>query len=350
MATMKRCVSLCVTILALTLSAFGQGTIDKYGVYHPTDEEIADNKRIAELLRHPSLISLRLVSIPHDAPREKPSDTPGPYKVKQLIDFQLLITQTSLEKIVIENYLNPYYEYRSELIRDGDVVPYTQRAKEMAETYERRPPDGSMYPVTIERARERFWTRVNLEDWYEPLGPGHYQLTVRKRFAWDGDWVQSNPVVFDVQPRNPAAIPATVKIEMLPQDFQDQPRRESYSLRNDVGVTVFAANDSNRRVTVEVIDSYYANRLELFRDEVLVPYREEIQKLIRSKEEQRQSVEVVSTLFLEPHNRTSLQGLSLTTWYGPLAPGHYKLINRRRFEIDGPWTADSAELSFEVIR
>jgi len=97
-----------VTILAFTLSAFGQGTIDKYGVYHPTDEEIANNRRIAELLRHPTFITLRLISIPHDVPREKSTDTPGPYKVKQLIDFQLLITQNSLEKIVLSNHMVPY--------------------------------------------------------------------------------------------------------------------------------------------------------------------------------------------------------------------------------------------------
>src|SRR5947207_946559 len=120
-------------------------------------------------------------------------------------------------------------------------------------------------------------------------------------------------------------------------------------MRNDVGVNDFAANDSNRRIKVEIIDSYYANLLQLFRDGVLVPYREEIQKLISSKEERSALVEVVSTLFLEPHDRTFLQGLSLTTWYGPLAPGHYKLINRRRFEIEGPWTADSAPLLFEVL-
>ncbi len=193
------------------------------------------------------------------------------------------------------------------------------------------------------------WTRVSLEDWYEPLGPGHYQLTVRKRFAWDGDWVQSNPVIFDVQPRNPAPIPATVKIEMLPQDFQDQPRRELYRLRNDVYVTVFVVNDSGQRIKIEVVDTYFANRPQLFRNGVLVPYREDAAKLVRSEDEDPRTVGLSSNLFVEAHNRSGLEGLSLTTWYGPLEPGQYRLINRRRFEIEGPWTADSAPLVFEVL-
>jgi hypothetical protein len=57
-----------------------------------------------------------------------------------------------------------------------------------------------------------------------------------------------------------------------------------------------------------------------------------------------------SGFFIEPKTTSQLEGLRLKNWYGPLAPGSYRLINRRRFEIDGPWTADSAELVFEVVR
>ena len=44
-----------------------------------------------------------------------------------------------------------------------------------------------------------------------------------------------------------------------------------------------------------------------------------------------------------------LDGFSLKQWYGPLAPGIYHLLDRRRLEIGGPWTKDSAELIFEII-
>ena len=115
-------------------------------------------------------------------------------------------------------------------------------------------------------------------------------------------------------------------------------------------VTVFVVNDSNRRIKVDVIDSYYGNRLQLFKDGTLVPYREETAKLIHSKEKNPRLVEVASDLFLDPNTTSGLQGLNLKDWYGQLQPGSYRLIDRRRFEIDGPWTADSAELSFEVIR
>ena len=115
-------------------------------------------------------------------------------------------------------------------------------------------------------------------------------------------------------------------------------------------VTVFVVNDSNRRIKVDVIDSYYGNRLQLFKDGTLVPYREETAKLIHSKVKNPRLVELASDLFLDPNAISGLQGLNLKDWYGPLQPGSYRLIDRRRFEIDWPWTADSAELSFEVIR
>jgi hypothetical protein len=38
----------------------------------------------------------------------------------------------------------------------------------------------------------------------------------------------------------------------------------------------------------------------------------------------------------------------LKDWYGPLGPGSYRLIDCRRLEIDGPWTANSAELLFVI--
>lgn len=58
--------------------------------------------------------------------------------------------------------------------------------------------DGSFYPVSLVPNREYPWIRVRLSDWYGKLGIGHYQLTVRKRLVPNGDWVESNPVTFDV--------------------------------------------------------------------------------------------------------------------------------------------------------
>ena len=87
----------------------------------------------------------------------------------------------------------------------------------------------------------------------------------------------------------------------------------------------------------------------LIKEGVRLPYTPEMTKLLRSKDENPSAVEERSDRALLPRER-SASGLNLKEWYGNLLPGVYKLVNRQRFEIDGPWTADSAELWFEILR
>jgi hypothetical protein len=345
----KKCFSLCAAILGLALSVCAQGTINEHGVYHPSEEEVAANKRLNELLRKPSFITLRLVSIPQSFSREKPSDTPPPYTIGDWISFQLLISQSLSETVVVWNHLWPYYEFRPELYKDGDILPYSKKAQERVERADRQPRSGSGGPTQLDPGREFELAIVRIDDWYELLGPGHYQLTVRKRFTGDGDWVQSNPVTFDVQARKPATIPSSVTIKLVPSAFQEQPEQKLYRVGSEAEITVRVVNDSDQRIKVEVIDLYYGNHLKLFKDGVLVPYREDTAKLIRSKDESPRLVDVSYDLFLDPHTTSGLQNLNLKDWYGPLAPGLYRLVDRRRFEIGGPWTPNSPELLFQVV-
>jgi hypothetical protein len=195
-----------ILVLMIGGSSFAQGTIDKHGNYHPSEDELAKNKRIGQLLQHPTAISLRLVSQRRDGLKEEPSTTPSPYTVGQRIHFELFLTQNSSEDIVLPSSAWPYREYRPELLRDGDLVPYTKDAQQQVEKSDKEPASGSMGMSTLKPAREYLSNYVHLEDWYDsPLKPGHYQLIVRKRFVLNGDWVESNPVTFDVIPRKPAS-------------------------------------------------------------------------------------------------------------------------------------------------
>ena len=115
-------------------------------------------------------------------------------------------------------------------------------------------------------------------------------------------------------------------------------------------MTVFVVNNSDRRVRMNVVDLYYGDRLQLFKDNVLVPYRDETTKLIRAKDETTQGIDTATAdFFLEPNTTSGLRELRLSDWYGPLTPGVYRLINRCRFEVDGPWTRDSVPLIFEIV-
>jgi hypothetical protein len=231
-----RSLLLLTMIFAATISVVAQGTVDQHGVYHPTEEEIARNKRMYELLQHPTFITLRLATTGREVPREVSTDTPTPYKLKDYIGLQLFITQNSSETITLGNLMWPYYEYRPELMRDGETVPYSPAATANVQRAESGPRDGSVISIKLLPAQENRWAFIKLEDWYGPLGAGRYQLIVRKQFAWNGDWVASNPVYFEVQPRPPASpIPKGVTIELARDDNPNAKLDNTLRFEGDVG-------------------------------------------------------------------------------------------------------------------
>jgi hypothetical protein len=96
--------------------------------------------------------------------------------------------------------LNQYRDLQLELMRDGDVVPYKKEAQEQFNRALSEPPNGSAAPIHFLPEKDYTLRRIDLSDWYKTLLPGHYQLTVRRRFAWEGEWVQSDSITFDIGP------------------------------------------------------------------------------------------------------------------------------------------------------
>jgi len=344
----RKILGLSIVILMCTLSAHAQGTIDKNGVYHPTEEEIARNKQIAELLKHPTFVILRLASSPRDVPRESGTDTPAPYKVKDYIGFELFITQNSSETLRL-GITSSYYDYRPELMKDGQSVSYSESAAARVNRAENYPYSGSVFGITVKTGEEQHLGFINFDEWYDPLTPGRYQLTVRKQFALDGDWVVSNPVYFEVVPRTPGSpIPPGVTIELTLEGVQPKADGKPYQLGNEVFVNFLVRNKSDQPLKINVIDREYGNQPHLFKNGVLIPYREDLAATINLKEENPRLVAIVNNFFLDPKVGTWPDGLDLTKWYGKLSPGSYRLVIRHRFEIDGPWSEESAPLLFEI--
>lgn len=143
--------------------------------------------------------------------------------------------------------------------------------------------------------------------------------------------------------------PSPLTIEMVIHDSARKAAEKPYQVGSKGQMKLVAKNDSDQRIKVILVDTYYQNRPRLFKDGKLLAYREEIKRLVRSKDKDFEFVRVGSVVFLEPYSSRDLEEVNLSDWYGPLEPGSYRLINRHRFEIDGPWTADSAELLFEVV-
>jgi hypothetical protein len=139
-----------------------------------------------------------------------------------------------------------------------------------------------------------------------------------------------------------------IRVEVLPEKADTEGGGKTHQLKSNASVRVILRNDTDQRVKALAVDPYYQNRPRLFKDGKLVSYRKTIENLVAAKDNDPEFVSTVRGTFIDPYSSRQIDDLNLSDWYGALQPGSYKLTNRYRLTIDGPWTADSAELRFEV--
>lgn len=153
-------------------------------------------KRFPHLVR-PDFAKLELARMLPEL-REDPARLVAPFKVGEALDFRLLVTNGSSEKIDIP-IAGPYEHNRPRLFKGTEAIPYRQDVEKMVRSgdtqrgymsvrYEQFEPGLTLTEV------------VKLNDWYDPLRPGSYRLMVRHRFILGGDWVDSPPINFEVIP------------------------------------------------------------------------------------------------------------------------------------------------------
>lgn len=121
---------------------------------------------------------------------------------------------------------------------------------------------------------------------------------------------------------------------------------EPYAKGQKIQIQLVVTNNSLEKLNAPVLDTYYQNRPELWRNGLRVPYREEVEKLILAKDANPEFLRFDNVPLL-PNQSTKLEILDLTHWYDPLEPGSYRLMNRHRFGEGGKWTESSMVL-FEV--
>ena len=143
----------------------------------------------------------------------------------------------------------------------------------------------------------------------------------------------------------------TIIIDIANQDSLSR-SDEPYRVGPEVRVKVIANNQTDQLVTVAVIHEYAQNRPQLFKNGKLVGYRSEITKLVRTRDDEPDLLGGGKFDFIQiqPYSSAIIKVLNLKDWYGSLEPGSYRLTNRYRFTIGGPWSADSKAVSFEVAR
>jgi hypothetical protein len=141
-----------------------------------------------------------------------------------------------------------------------------------------------------------------------------------------------------------------IKIELVPKDFTGQQEEtKAFEFSEKARFKVVATNTTSVPLRVRRLQVYYQNRPQLFKGDRLIPYRDEITKLINLRDTDPTFVRMGSSKSLSPGVPIDLDILNLTDWYGPLQPGTYRITNRHRFDIGGQWSLISNEVHFVVL-
>ena len=156
-----------------------------------------ENRRKYEVLKNPSFARLELLpTLPESG--ESPESQVKPYKVSDRIAFHLLITNTSSAKVAFSN-ADLYFYSRPLLLRDGESVPYRDHVVKLLKSRDLYPDERSVRGPNLP-PNETYFEIIEMERWYGRLPPGRYLLTVKRRFIWGGEWLESPPITFEVVP------------------------------------------------------------------------------------------------------------------------------------------------------
>lgn len=142
----------------------------------------------------------------------------------------------------------------------------------------------------------------------------------------------------------------TIRLDIPQEEGVNQSDEKPYRMSDRTYLRVTVKNDSDQTIKVRVVDRFYQHRPELVRDGKLVPYRSGLSDMLKKQEADPEFVSLRNVVSVAPYSSQEFTELDLHDWYGDLDPGKYRLIDRYRLDVRGPWTPDSAPLSFEVVR
>ncbi len=135
-----------------------------------------------------------------DKPVEECESKLRSFRVGDDMAFQLLVTNMSIKPVTVP-MRDTLLMNHPELYRDGQLVPYQAALAAKLDT-------GGIFPVArmdfayLEPNKRRKLETIWLKYWYDPLQIGHYQLTVQHRFFGVDQWIDCEPITFEVQSKD----------------------------------------------------------------------------------------------------------------------------------------------------
>ena len=189
---------LIMIILAGLVTIVGQeksgGQVKTDEQANPSPEEMEYWKRQYELTQKAEGVEIAITPLSNRTDANSNSLTEH-YLKGSKIQFKVSITNTSTEALVM-SYVNKYAHHHPRLFRNGQLVPYSKRAAEAITEVDRLALFNSN-PRALNPS-EPISEIMELNDWYDPLEPGAYQLRDSFRLILDGRWIKSPVISFEV--------------------------------------------------------------------------------------------------------------------------------------------------------
>jgi hypothetical protein len=153
------------------------------------------------VLDNPEVITLKLAPIVQLVSAGVRKPLSGPFEPGSKIKFEIVAHNTSLVPLQVRTWSH-YTQNRPRLLRGNQEVSYREGLSKVLKQKDSEIEDiVSMSVITLEPNDEKLLEYLDLNDWYEPLQPGHYQLSTQHRFAQGGKWVESGSITFEVAPK-----------------------------------------------------------------------------------------------------------------------------------------------------
>lgn len=155
-------------------------------------------ERLQRLLENPDFLKLK-VSHVKSKPIKDEENLIRDYKTGSEIGFELVVTNTSTEpfNIAFSDFLK---QTRPHLAKDGRVIHYHKKAAEAVRLNDVLMDRIYGLTVWLYPDKPQSIGVLKLSNWYEPLEPGTYELTIKNRLTRRGKWIEAPTMTFKVIP------------------------------------------------------------------------------------------------------------------------------------------------------
>lgn len=188
-----------LTVFAGTLAVLGQVNSGNAAANNKdaSSADAQDNKGQAKMKKRDIRVTITPIHYSEQVFDYAPTDR---YKAGEPVRVQVEMTSLLPEstEVIIGNH---FYQNRLRLVKDGRPVSYRSELPKKLKQVDQGPAYfGSMRSYELRPNQAIRVGMVSLNNWYGPLEPGHYELTLQHRFLGKEQPAESNTVTFEVLP------------------------------------------------------------------------------------------------------------------------------------------------------